>query len=200
VTRARLVAGRAPARRLGACRALCAPRCLIQQVHCLRICPPPRTIHHTRAATPSACPRLQAPVSVRARARRRQAARFQNDAMCRLTEQVVFSDPYRAAPVNRHTSPQLDAEAAALRADAPAKTAAAALKVRRCILSAERCCLGSGPAAPHAPLVLAALVPARATSSWQCDVLVAGGSAGHQTARARCCWGCQKRLERRRAR
>ncbi len=150
MTRARLVAGRAPARRLGACRALCAPRCLIQQVHCLRICPPPRTIHHTRAATPSACPRLQAPVSVRARARRRQAARFQNDAMCRLTEQVVFSDPYHAAPVNRHTSPQLDAEAAALRADAPAKAAAAALKVRRCILSAERCCLGSRPAAARA--------------------------------------------------
>ena len=60
---------------------------------------------------------------------RAQQARFQNGELCRLTEQVIFSDPYRAAKINRHTAPQLDAEAAALRADPQAKAAAAALKV-----------------------------------------------------------------------
>ena len=60
---------------------------------------------------------------------RAQQARFQNGDLCRLTEQVIFSDPYRAAKINRHTAPQLDAEAAALRADPQAKAAAAALKV-----------------------------------------------------------------------
>lgn len=60
---------------------------------------------------------------------RAQQARFQNGDLCRLTEQVIFSDPYRAAKINRHTAPQLDAEATALRADPQAKAAAAALKV-----------------------------------------------------------------------
>ena len=55
-------------------------------------------------------------------------ARFQNTELCRLTEQVIFTDPYYAAPVNRHTSPQLDAEAAAFREDSAAKAAAARLK------------------------------------------------------------------------
>jgi hypothetical protein len=50
--------------------------------------------------------------------------------MCRLTEQVVFTDPYHASLHNRHTSPQLDSEAAALRADVPARCAAAALKAK----------------------------------------------------------------------
>jgi 5-methylthioribose kinase len=58
------------------------------------------------------------------------AARFANTDMCRLTEQVIFTDPYYDAQYNRHTSPELDADAAALRADAPAKAAAAALKAR----------------------------------------------------------------------
>lgn len=61
---------------------------------------------------------------------RQQQARFQNGDLCRLTEQVIFSDPYRAARVNRHTSPQLDAEVAALRADTHAKAAAGVLKAR----------------------------------------------------------------------
>ncbi|KAK9830593.1 hypothetical protein WJX81_002762 [Elliptochloris bilobata] len=65
---------------------------------------------------------------------RQQQARFQNGELCRLTEQVIFSDPYRAARVNRHTTPQLDAEAAALRADPQAKAAAAALKAKFCEL------------------------------------------------------------------
>lgn len=56
-------------------------------------------------------------------------ARFANDAMCSLTEKVIFTDPYHAEPHNRHTSPQLDAEAAALRSDPEAAAAAAALKL-----------------------------------------------------------------------
>jgi 5-methylthioribose kinase len=59
---------------------------------------------------------------------RELAAEFSNPEMCALTEQVIFTDPFYAAPYNRHTAPHLDAAAAALRADAPAKAAAAALK------------------------------------------------------------------------
>ena len=60
--------------------------------------------------------------------RRAQLLRFQNGEICRLTEQVIFTDPYYDAPVNRHTSPQLDDLAAAFRADAQAKAAITALK------------------------------------------------------------------------
>ena len=56
-------------------------------------------------------------------------AQFQNTELCRLTEQVIFTDPYHAAPVNRHTGPFLDAAAAAMREDVQAKQAAARLKV-----------------------------------------------------------------------
>ena len=56
-------------------------------------------------------------------------AGLQNTELCRLTEQVIFTDPYYAAPVNRHTAPHLDAAAAAMREDVQAKQAAAQLKV-----------------------------------------------------------------------
>ncbi|CAG9461929.1 unnamed protein product [Pedinophyceae sp. YPF-701] len=56
------------------------------------------------------------------------AARFRNPEMCRLTEQVVFTDPYFPADINKHTSPQLDADVADLRADARLKAAAAEMK------------------------------------------------------------------------
>jgi 5-methylthioribose kinase len=55
-------------------------------------------------------------------------AKYQNTEMCRLTEQVIFTDPYFNAPHNRHTSPQLDDLAEALHHDGEAKAAAAALK------------------------------------------------------------------------
>lgn len=55
-------------------------------------------------------------------------AKYQNTEMCRLTEQVIFTDPYFNAPHNRHTSPQLDDLADALHRDGEAKAAAAALK------------------------------------------------------------------------
>jgi len=40
-----------------------------------------------------------------------------NSPMCELTENVVFTDPYFAAELNNHTSPQLDSMVAELRGD-----------------------------------------------------------------------------------
>ena len=57
------------------------------------------------------------------------AEQFRNGDMCRLTEQVIFTDPYYDAPANSHTSPQLDDLVHALRSDVQAKLAVSALKV-----------------------------------------------------------------------
>ncbi|CAI7820461.1 unnamed protein product [Closterium sp. NIES-53] len=51
-----------------------------------------------------------------------------NVEMCRLTEQVIFTEPYVLATNNRWTTPQLDADAAALREDVPLKLAITELK------------------------------------------------------------------------
>ncbi len=48
-----------------------------------------------------------------------------NLPLLRITVDLVFKDPYRVSARNRHTSPQLDAFVAAIRADAPLKLAAA---------------------------------------------------------------------------
>lgn len=56
------------------------------------------------------------------------AESFRNGDMCRLTEQVIFTDPYYAAPVNSH-NPEIDDLACALRSDQEAKIAASRLKV-----------------------------------------------------------------------
>ena len=54
-----------------------------------------------------------------------------NADMCALTERVIFTDPYDPGCTdNRHTSPQLDADAAALLSDPDAKAAASRLKQR----------------------------------------------------------------------
>jgi len=58
---------------------------------------------------------------------REQVVKFTNPDLCALTEQVVFTDPYFASPLNRYT-PQLGPDVKALRADAAAKAAATALK------------------------------------------------------------------------
>ena len=47
-----------------------------------------------------------------------------NVELCDITESLVFTDPYFAAPLNRHTAPQLDHVVAELRADAALKIAA----------------------------------------------------------------------------
>ncbi|XP_062185887.1 methylthioribose kinase 1 [Phragmites australis] len=51
-----------------------------------------------------------------------------NAEMCRLTEQVVFSDPYRVSKFNRWTSPYLDKDAEAVREDDALKLEVAELK------------------------------------------------------------------------
>jgi len=51
-----------------------------------------------------------------------------NTAMCRISEDLIFDEPYFAAPMNRHTSPQLDDIAAALRRDVALKLAVQEMK------------------------------------------------------------------------
>lgn len=51
-----------------------------------------------------------------------------NEGICRLTEQVVFSDPYKVSQHNRWTSPYLDDDAVALREDNALKIEVAELK------------------------------------------------------------------------
>ncbi|HLG88130.1 MAG TPA: S-methyl-5-thioribose kinase [Alphaproteobacteria bacterium] len=58
------------------------------------------------------------------------AAFCANTELCKITEDLVFTDPYRLAPANRWTTPQLDETAAAFRADAPLKAAVQALKLK----------------------------------------------------------------------
>jgi 5-methylthioribose kinase len=55
-----------------------------------------------------------------------------NVALCDITESLVFTDPYWAAPLNRHTSPELDRVVAELRADVDLKIAAQELKQKFC--------------------------------------------------------------------
>ena len=57
------------------------------------------------------------------RLREQRQAFGQNEAMCALTEQVIFTEPYCDAENNKGTSPQLDAAAAfSLRGDVALKT------------------------------------------------------------------------------
>ena len=51
-----------------------------------------------------------------------------NTALCKITEDLVFTDPYREAPLNRWTSPYLDAEKRAFERDSALKVAAQARK------------------------------------------------------------------------
>ncbi len=53
-----------------------------------------------------------------------------NIELCRITEELVFTDPYRISKSNRWTSPQLDEVAARFRADAPLKAEVQALKLK----------------------------------------------------------------------
>ncbi len=51
-----------------------------------------------------------------------------NVELCDISENLVFSDPYFEAKLNRHTTPQLDALAATLRADRDLRVAAQQMK------------------------------------------------------------------------
>ncbi|KAI5661144.1 hypothetical protein M9H77_20467 [Catharanthus roseus] len=55
-----------------------------------------------------------------------------NVELCRLTEQVVFSDPYKVSQYNRCTSPYLDEDAKAVREDNILKLEVAGLKSMFC--------------------------------------------------------------------
>ncbi|CAI9765591.1 unnamed protein product [Fraxinus pennsylvanica] len=55
-----------------------------------------------------------------------------NVEMCRLTEQVVFSDPYKVSEHNHWTSPYLDSDAEAVREDNLLKLEIAELKSKFC--------------------------------------------------------------------
>jgi len=58
-------------------------------------------------------------------------ARFAgNTELCKITEDLIFTDPYMDCSRNRWTSPQLDAEAASVRGDAALKRAVSALKLK----------------------------------------------------------------------
>ena len=60
----------------------------------------------------------------------RMAAFAGNTALCKITEDLIFTDPYRIHPLNRWTSPQLDGLAAQFRADAEVKIAVSRLKLK----------------------------------------------------------------------
>jgi len=53
-----------------------------------------------------------------------------NTALCKITEDLIFTDPYRIAELNRWTSPQLDAYAARWREDGDLKVAVSRLKLK----------------------------------------------------------------------
>jgi 5-methylthioribose kinase len=53
-----------------------------------------------------------------------------NTALCKITEDLVFTDPYREAPLNRWTRPWLDAKKLAFERDSTLKVAAQALKLK----------------------------------------------------------------------
>lgn len=67
--------------------------------------------------------------SMSAKDRKADLALFaDNSELCDITENLVFSDPYFDAKLNRHTTPQLDGMVATLRADRDLKVAAQQLK------------------------------------------------------------------------
>jgi 5-methylthioribose kinase len=59
-----------------------------------------------------------------------QAAFAPNHALCKITEDLVFTEPYFNAPLNRWTSPQLDSVVASLRSDSALKMMAQHYKAR----------------------------------------------------------------------
>src|SRR3546814_2123678 len=53
-----------------------------------------------------------------------------NTELCRITEDLVFTDPYRDSPLNRWTGPQLDRIATEFRSDTALKIAAQHSKMK----------------------------------------------------------------------
>ncbi|MCB1883138.1 MAG: S-methyl-5-thioribose kinase [Geminicoccaceae bacterium] len=69
-------------------------------------------------------------LAMRAEEKKAMTATFcGNSALCRITEDLIFTDPYTVSERNRWTSPQLDARAAQIRDDDALKAAASRLKL-----------------------------------------------------------------------
>jgi 5-methylthioribose kinase len=60
--------------------------------------------------------------------KQRMAVFLANTAMCQISEDLIFDEPYFAAPMNRHTAPQLDSVARALARDSDLKVAVQTMK------------------------------------------------------------------------
>jgi 5-methylthioribose kinase len=70
-------------------------------------------------------------IAVPAAAKKEGIAAFAgNHALCKITEDLIFTDPYKVAELNRWTSPWLDATAAAFREDLDAHVAISRLKLK----------------------------------------------------------------------
>jgi 5-methylthioribose kinase len=70
-------------------------------------------------------------LAVPAAAKKKGIAAFAgNHALCKITEDLIFTDPYREAEQNRWTSPWLDATAARFREDMDAHVAISRLKLK----------------------------------------------------------------------
>lgn len=70
-------------------------------------------------------------LAVPAAAKKAQVALFcANTELCKITEDLIFTDPYMVHVRNRWTSPQLDAAAAAIRDDGALKRAVSLLKLK----------------------------------------------------------------------
>ena len=63
--------------------------------------------------------------------KKRMVATFcANTELCKITEDLIFTEPYMVHPRNRWTAPQLDSIAAEFRGDAPLKLAISRLKLQ----------------------------------------------------------------------
>lgn len=63
--------------------------------------------------------------------KRTKVAQFlTNTAMCKISEDLIFDEPYYAAPMNRHTSPQIDDIALKFRRDTVLKLEVQKLKAK----------------------------------------------------------------------
>ena len=71
-----------------------------------------------------------------------------NVELCDITENLVFTDPYFDATLNRHTSPQLDGVVAELRADAALKIEAQHMKRAFTASGPRRCAMATSTQAP----------------------------------------------------
>ncbi|MCB9967283.1 MAG: S-methyl-5-thioribose kinase [Geminicoccaceae bacterium] len=70
-------------------------------------------------------------LALRAGEKKRLVAQFAgNTELCKITEDLIFTDPYRIAELNRWTSPELDDVALAIRGDDGLKRAVSLLKLK----------------------------------------------------------------------